>query len=86
MAKSLNAIERQISKLQAKKKKIKERESKKLAAIIFKCGAANLSPEILAGALLEAVQAHNDNDSKISIWQKEGQKVLHPGRGRRKIA
>lgn len=81
----LKTIDSQISRLQNRKKKLEEKRKNQITTILNRCGANKMSDEILAGAVLEAVRAFNQNDKRISTWQNEGSKILKPGRGKKKF-
>lgn len=78
-------IDDKINKLQARKKKLEDNKTRKLIKILNRRGLNTMPPEILAGALLEAVKAYEKNDSRVSTWKSEGLKVLKPGRGKKKF-
>ena len=78
-------IDDKINKLQARKKKLEDKKTRKLIRILNRCGVNTITHEILAGALLEAVKAYEKNDSRVSTWKSEGLKVLKPGRGKKKF-
>ncbi|WP_032113097.1 conjugal transfer protein TraD [Candidatus Paracaedibacter symbiosus] len=77
-------INAQIHFLQSRKRKLEDRRKDQITTILARCGASNLPDDILAGALLEAVQAFTKNDSRIPQWQQAGLKILKPGRGKKK--
>lgn len=81
----LKTIDTQINKLQTRKKKLEEKRKNQITTILNRCGASKISDEVLAGAVLEAVRAFNQNDRRISTWQAEGSKILKPGRGKKKF-
>jgi hypothetical protein len=81
----LKTIDSQINKLQSRKKKLEEKRKNQITTILNRCGANKMSDEILAGAVLEAVRAFNQNDRRISTWQAEGSKILKPGRGKKRF-
>jgi hypothetical protein len=81
----LKTIDSQINKLQSRKKKLEEKRKNQITTILNRCGANKMSDEVLAGAVLEAVRAFNQNDKRISTWQTEGSKILRPGRGKKKF-
>ena len=75
----------QIHFLQSRKKKLEDRRKEQIAIILNRCGANNLPDAILAGVVLEAVEAYTHNDPRLTQWQETGMKILKPGRGKRKI-
>jgi hypothetical protein len=81
----LKTIDTQINKLQTRKKKLEEKRKNQITTILNRCGANKMSDEVLAGAVLEAVRAFNQNDRRISAWQAEGTKILKPGRGKKRF-
>jgi len=81
----LKTIDTQINKLQTRKKKLEEKRKNQVTTILNRCGANKMSDEVLAGAVLEAVRAFNQNDRRISAWQAEGTKILKPGRGKKRF-
>ena len=81
----LKTIDSQINKLQTRKKKLEEKRKNQITTILNRCGASKMSDEVLAGAVLEAVRAFNQNDRRVSTWQTEGSKILKPGRGKKKF-
>ncbi len=81
----LKTIDTQINKLQSRKKKLEEKRKNQITTILNRCGANKMSDEVLAGAVLEAVRAYNQNDRRVSTWETEGHKILKPGRGKKKF-
>lgn len=77
-------LDAQIHFLQSRKKRLEDRRKEKITTILTRCGANNLPDEILAGAILEAVQAYTHNDPRLPDWQQSGLKILKPGRGKKK--
>lgn len=79
-------IDYQINKLQVRKKRLEEKRKLQMSAIISRCGASTLPDDVLAGAILDAVKAYTTKDHRLSSWKEEGQRIVRPGRGRRKNA
>ena len=82
-AEKLELIDNLINKLQTRKKRIERKREGQITMILNRCGASKMPYEILAGAVLEAAKAYNQNDSRISDWQSDGLKILKPGRGKK---
>jgi hypothetical protein len=81
----IETIDLKIDQLQARKKKLEGKRTNQFTKILNRCGANKMSDAILAGVILEAVRAFNQNDSRVSTWESEGLKILKPGRGRKRI-
>lgn len=77
-------LDAQILFLQTRKKKLEDRRKEQITTILARCGANNLPDDVLAGAILEAVQAYEKNDPRLPNWQQAGTKILRPGRGKKK--
>lgn len=86
MAKNIKIeiLDRKIDQLQSRKKKIETKKTNQLTKILNRCGGNKMPDEILAGVILEAVRASEENDSRVTTWEAEGLKILKPGRGRKK--
>jgi|GEM_PF-1391053 len=80
----IETLDLKINQLHARKKRIEAKRTTQFAKILNRCHAHEMPEEILAGAILEAVRAYKQNDSRVSTWKSEGLKVLKPGRGRRR--
>lgn len=78
-------LDAQIHFLQTRKKKLEDRRKEQITTILARCGANNLPDDVLAGAILEAVQAYSKNDPRLPQWQQIGLKILKPGRGKKKV-
>lgn len=81
----IKKLDLKINQLQNRKTRLEAQKTNQLTKILNRCGADNLSDEILAGVILEAVRACQQNDSQVSTWESEGLKILKPGRGRKKF-
>ncbi|NBT86084.1 MAG: hypothetical protein EBT45_06270 [Alphaproteobacteria bacterium] len=77
----VSEIDLQIKALQEKKKKLEEKQSIQLAQVIKKTGASTLPPELLIGALLDAVKAFEDNKDITKKWQQAGKEFLNSDKG-----
>lgn len=84
--KKIQDIDSKISKLSARKKRLEEKGNTKLFTILSRCGANQISEDVLAGGILDIVKAVHNNDQRVSSWKNEGTKILKPGRGRRKAS
>ncbi len=77
-------INQQITKLQARRKRLEDKRRAQISTIMLRCGATALPDDVLAGVIVEAVRAYAANYQRLSTWKNEGKKIIHPGRGRRK--
>jgi len=82
----LKTIDTQINQLQARKKRLEEKRKSQITTILNRCGANKIPDEILAGAVLEAVRAFNKNEQCVTQWHSEGQKIIRPGRGKKRFS
>ncbi|MBX9787117.1 MAG: hypothetical protein K2Y08_07250 [Alphaproteobacteria bacterium] len=81
----IERLDGKINQLQTRKKKLEGKRISQLTKVLNRCGANTMPDEILAGAVLEAVKAYNQNDARVSTWKSEGLKILKPGRGKKKF-
>jgi hypothetical protein len=79
-------LDNKINKLQARKKRLEGKRISQLTKILNRCGANTIPDEILAGAVLEIVEAYKQNDTRVSAWKSDGLKILSPGRGKKKFS
>ena len=79
--KIIQDIDERIKNLKAKKKRVEENlktQNSKLISNIFEtCNANTLPPEILAGALKEAVEHFQQNNEILNTWKREGTDLLN---------
>ena len=68
----LKDIDKKIKDLQEKRKQLEHRNLNELDKIIKKIKAEILPPEILAGAISEAVEAFKQKKEILKQWEEKG--------------
>ncbi len=69
----IQSIDQKITDLKKRKAQMAQKHLQALARLIEKCGLSDLSPEVLAGALLEIKQ---QIPQKQEVWQQAGATFL----------
>ena len=72
----IQSIDDKIKALQEAKKKLESEKLTETLKLMKKSGADTLPPEILAGAISDAVEAYTKKKDIVKTWQVKGQTIL----------
>jgi hypothetical protein len=76
----LQSIDQKIKDLQDKKRQLEKKQIGDLAKILKRVDAHLMPPDMLAGALIDVVEAFKNKQDTTHVWVKKGQELLKANR------